>query len=192
MIAVMDLQKCKAAVLVTERLTLRGVRAEDAKDITRLANDFEIARRLVRLPHPYGEADSRHFIEVILPQEAVWALIRRADDAFMGVAGLMAKPDEDTAAIGYWLGREYWGRGYMTEAAAAVVHFAFETLKLPSLESGYLTDNAASAAVLAKLGFVETGKSRKYCLALDREVDHIDRRLDAKDFLYKQTGNMGE
>ncbi|HKJ60922.1 MAG TPA: GNAT family N-acetyltransferase [Hyphomicrobiales bacterium] len=188
----MDLQKCKAAVLTTERLQLRTVRADDAGDIIRLANDFEVARRLARMPHPYGEGDAQHFIKTILPNEAVWALVRQEDGVFMGVVGLMTKSEEDAATIGYWLGRDYWGQGYMTEAATAVARFAFETLKLPYLRSGHLADNAASASVLAKLGFVPVGKSRNFCLALNAEVDHVDLRLDAKDFLYKQTADAAE
>ena len=65
----MDLQACKAAVLQTERLELRAVRAEDADDIIRLANDFEVARRLTRMPYPYGKGDAQYFIETILPNE---------------------------------------------------------------------------------------------------------------------------
>ena len=183
----MDLQKCKTAVLSTHRLELRAVRADDANDIIRLANDFDVARRLTRMPHPYGPGDARYFIEQVLPDEAVWALIRKADGAFMGVISLMPRGKEGTPTVGYWLGRDYWGQGYMTEAAKEVVRFAFETLKLPHLRSGHFADNAGSAAVLGKLGFVPVGKSYQYCLALNREVEHVDLRLEAGEFLCKQT-----
>jgi RimJ/RimL family protein N-acetyltransferase len=183
----MDLQKCKAAVLTTPRLELRAVRADDTNDIITLANDFDIARRLTRMPHPYEPGDARYFIEHVLPNEAVWALIRKADGAFMGVISLMPRGKEGAVIVGYWLGRDYWGQGYMTEAATEVVRFAFETLKLSHLQSGHFADNAGSAAVLEKLGFVAVGKSHQYCLALNREVDHVDLRLEAADFLYKQT-----
>ena len=188
----MNLEKCKASVLTTERLELRAVRADDAGDIIGLANDFEVARRLTRMPHPYREGDAKHFIETILPIEAVWALIRKEDGAFMGVVGLAGKSGENAAEIGYWLGRDYWVRGYMTEAARAVIRFAFEILQFTYLGSGHFADNAASASVLAKLGFVPVGKSRKFCLALNSEVDHVDLRLEAKDFSYKQREDMGK
>lgn len=183
----MDLQKCKATVLSTQRLSLRAVHANDLDDIVRLANDFDIARRLTRMPHPYEPGDARYFIEEVLPKEAVWALIRKADGAFMGVISLMPRGEQGTVILGYWLGRDYWEQGYMTEAGREVVRFAFETLKLPYLRSGHFADNAASAGVLGKLGFVPVGKSKQYCLALNRDADHVDMRLEAGDFLCKQS-----
>lgn len=184
----MDLEKCKAAVLLTQRLELRAVRPDDADSIVRLANDFDVARRLTRMPHPYAPDDAQYFIEEVLPKEAVWALVRKADGAFMGVIGLMPRSKDGTVTVGYWLGRDYWGHGYMTEAVEEVVRFAFETLRLPCLRSGHFADNAASASVLRKVGFVPVGKSHQYCLALDREVEHVDLMLEAGDFLCKQTG----
>lgn len=55
--------------------------------------------------------------------------------------------------LGYWLDRTVWGRGYATEAAAAVVRFAFGEAGLRQLRAGHAADNAASAKVLLKLGF---------------------------------------
>lgn len=182
----MNLQKCKMTSLATERLALRPVQPADANDIIRLANDFEVARRLARLSHPYGREDVQFFMDSILPEEAVWAVLRGSDGVFMGVTGLA--PQERTAVLGYWLGRDYWGHGYMTEAATAIVQFALSDLALAGVRSGHFADNVASGSVLAKLGFVPVSKSRKYCRALDSEVAHVDMWLDGKDFLCMQTG----
>lgn len=188
----MDVHKCKTAVLTTERLILRAAQADDAEDIVRQANNFEVARRLAQMPYPYGEGEAKHFVEDVLPGEAIWAVVRKEGSAFMGAIGLSGQPGEKNAEIGYWLGRGYWGRGFMTEAARAVVHFAFEDLQLSYLYSGHFTDNVASASILTKLGFVSIGKSRKFCLALNSDIDHVDMRLDAADFFSKQTQDMGE
>jgi RimJ/RimL family protein N-acetyltransferase len=60
--------------------------------------------------------------------------------------------------MGYWIARPYWGQGFATEAAHALIDIA-RTLKLPRLEASHFVDNPASGRVLEKLGFVPTGLS---------------------------------
>lgn len=63
--------------------------------------------------------------------------------------------------LGYGFAREYWGRGYATELAAALVAHARDVLRLPSLVATVQADNAASVAVLRRIGFVRIGVARK-------------------------------
>jgi RimJ/RimL family protein N-acetyltransferase len=58
--------------------------------------------------------------------------------------------------MGYWIARPFWGRGFATEACAALIEIA-RTLGLPSLEGSHFIDNPASARVLEKLGFEPLG-----------------------------------
>ena len=88
----------------------------------------------------------------------------------MGVVGI-------TGHLGYWLGKPFWGRGYMTEAASALIDAYFEQTKSNEIISGAFADNTGSQAVLGKLGFVRTGVSRCPCPARGGEVDHIDMVL---------------
>ena len=60
--------------------------------------------------------------------------------------------------MGYWIGRQHWGKGFATEASRALIEIA-KTLKLPRLEASHFLDNPASGRVLEKLGFVATGMS---------------------------------
>ncbi|OEO29959.1 GNAT family N-acetyltransferase [Devosia insulae DS-56] len=60
---------------------------------------------------------------------------------------------EGQGKLGYWFDRGVWGRGFASEAAAAVVRFAFAEAGLKQLQAGHAADNAASAKVLLKLGF---------------------------------------
>ena len=60
--------------------------------------------------------------------------------------------------MGYWIGRQHWGKGFATEASRALIEIA-KALKLPRLEASHFLDNPASGRVLEKLGFVATGMS---------------------------------
>ena len=148
------------ADLSTDRLLLSPPVEADAPDIARLADNYEIASRLSRLPHPYGLSDARRFLREIAPKGAVWAIRRAEDGAFMGLVGLTPCEPPADAELGYWLGEPFWGRGFGAEAAGAVVAHA-DACGRRSLHAGCFAFNAASAALLKRLGFAETGRTRR-------------------------------
>jgi RimJ/RimL family protein N-acetyltransferase len=90
----------------------------------------------------------------------VSAIILKAEDRYIGRAGL------HSAGIAFYIARPYWGRGFATEAARAVVDHAFRELKLPRITASVETGNAASVRVLEKLGFRhvrhEAGEPRSF------------------------------
>lgn len=139
--------------------------------IVSIVGDWEVARRLARVPHPYGPDDARFFLDQVVPAEWVWAITLRGENRLIGAVGLT--PEKDTAELGYWLSPAHWGRGIATEAARALVDFGFERLGLTYLTSGYFGDNPASGRVLAKLGFVETGRARRPCVAVGGDMPSV-------------------
>jgi RimJ/RimL family protein N-acetyltransferase len=142
-------------VLETERLVLRAPRLADAKAIALLANDLRVASNTARIPHPYAAGDAEQFIAAVnrRHQEACWAITHAG--ALIGMCGLV--PAEREAEIGYWLGAPFWGRGFATEAARAVIDHAFGGLGYETLQAGARVSNPASRRVLEKCGFQWTG-----------------------------------
>lgn len=93
-----------------------------------------------------------------------YALCRRADGAYMGGIGLMPKRDVEarTFETGYWIGKEFWGSGYMTEALPAFTAWAFETFaELVRIEASVFEGNDGSVRVLQRAGFQAEGVRRK-------------------------------
>jgi RimJ/RimL family protein N-acetyltransferase len=85
---------------------------------------------------------------------------------------------EGEAEIGYWIARDHWGRGYATEAAAAVLRIA-RTLGHRRVRAGHFADNPASGKVLRKLGFVPTGRpGQRFSAARGHAVDSVEYALD--------------
>src|SRR4051812_39778353 len=167
-----------APVLATARLRLRAPQREDATAIAALANDRRIAENTTRIPHPYTLTDAEGFLHYLEESETETAFaITRADDALIGICGLLMKPRK-MPEIGYWLGVPYWGQGYATEAARAVIDHAFEDLGLERLEAGARVSNPASRRVLEKCGFQWSGVTllRIHAIASSAPVDRF--RLD--------------
>jgi len=163
--------------LTTERLLLRRPNVGDVAAIVDIVGDWEVASRLARVPHPYGIADAKFFLEQVVPREWVWAITIDGSDGLIGAIGLTPEKEADSAELGYWLSKSYWGQGVITEAATAVVIFGFYTLRLPLITSGYFEDNSVSGRVLKKLGFVEVGQAMRPCLAADKDMPSIELHL---------------
>jgi [ribosomal protein S5]-alanine N-acetyltransferase len=92
---------------------------------------------------------------------AVFAVTLRETREFIGVAGLTVTPRDAKAELAYWIGREYWGRGYATEAALAALRYGFEGLRLNRIYADCLARNTQSARILRKLGMSREGLLRQ-------------------------------
>jgi RimJ/RimL family protein N-acetyltransferase len=164
-------------VLETERLLLRPPRREDAKALAMLANDRRVAENLLRIPHPYGLADAERFIAGANTDDVERVFLITRGAAVLGSCGI-AKLDGERPEIGYWLGVPFWGKGYATEAARALIDHAFGDLGYDHLLGGARVSNPASRRVLEKCGFQWTGVGlyRIRAIASSAPVDRF--RLD--------------
>jgi RimJ/RimL family protein N-acetyltransferase len=163
--------------LSSQRLTLRRPNRDDAEAIRRLADDWEVARRLARVPHPYTLDDALFFLDQIVPKELAWIVQHAGSGEMLGVIGLTPHVDAGNMEFGFWLGREFWGRGFATEAANVVLDHAFGAGLTSEVTACCFADNLPSARVLRKLRFQITGESLRLCLAVGRELRHYDMLL---------------
>jgi RimJ/RimL family protein N-acetyltransferase len=151
----------EGAVIETQRLILRLPRPLDAAALALLANNPRVVENTGRLPYPYGEADARQWIaSAVAEREARFVIaLRPPDGDLVGAIGFDRLEDGDSPDLGYWLGVSHWGRGYATEAARAVIDFAFDAYGFERLAAGCRITNAASRRVLEKCGFQYCGDS---------------------------------
>jgi len=175
----------------TARLRLRPLTLADAPHLARLANHAEIAKKLATMPHPYDEKDALDFIarvRIAPSGAACFAIVLKDGDTLIGTCGYGpahgqpgdAPPETD---FGYWLGLDYWGKGYATEAGKAVLAHAFEEAGVDVLTTDYQIGNAPSANVLAKLGFQMLGARRRHSLGSGSEVETMQVELRREDWL---------
>ena len=156
--------------LRTARLLLRAFRIEDAATVNDLLVDKEIAANTEPIPFPYTIEMAQEWIK---PQAKTWQEGRGAVFAIclpdqseqgtvIGVVGLEIDSSHERAELGYWVGKERWGKGYCTEAAAAVVEFGFEQLGLNRVFAYHLVRNPASGRVMQKLGMTQEGVLKQH------------------------------
>jgi RimJ/RimL family protein N-acetyltransferase len=166
------------AVLKTERLVLRAPGPDDAKSITSLINDRRIAENTARIPHPYSLADAHAFLaETNRDARKRSFLIALNEGTVIGGCGIDDMSGREPE-LGYWIGVPYWGRGYVTEAARALIDHAFGQLGYERLTSRARVSNPASRRVLEKCGFQWTGVSLIRIRALKSSAPVDCFRLD--------------
>lgn len=164
---------------ITTRLTLRPGWPEDAPALVRAIAHKSVVTKLSRVPWPYGQGDAEAFLANAWAEAAPRFVIteRARDDRPIGCIGI--HDGDDLPELGYWLTPDAWGRGYATEAGRAIVTLARDGLRIARLRAGWLAGNPASGRVLAKLGFVATGRIvPQHSRALARNVDMVEMMLD--------------
>lgn len=158
-----------ALALETPRLRLREFEERDLADMHAYRSDPEVLRFLSRA-RPFSRWEVSQFLALVLGQK--WHPRRERyqlgvylaeERRLIGECSLdLLYPEgqteaPDVALIGFMLHRDYWGRGYATETARALVRFGLEELRLDAVHAGCLPENEASRRVLEKVGLVCQG-----------------------------------
>jgi [ribosomal protein S5]-alanine N-acetyltransferase len=164
--------------LTTPRLVLRPFVKTDALRVQQLAGDIRIADVTANIPHPYPDSLAETWIgshsEKWEREElATFTITIKESDLLVGCISLMNFSHRETE-IGYWVGVDYWGNGYATEACKAIVRFGFGAMKLDRVHAHHLSRNPASGRVLAKTGLVHIGSGSAVCGYQARE-ESIER-----------------
>ena len=141
--------------LLAGPVVLRRFVAADAPRVELLAGEREVAQTTALIPHPYPAGAAAAWIATHGAASAAGTeytyAITELDGALVGAIGLRPRPAE-RENLGYWIGRAFWGRGYATAAARAMLAIAFGLLDLDALTAAHLARNAASGRVMEKCG----------------------------------------
>jgi RimJ/RimL family protein N-acetyltransferase len=164
----------------SERLFLRPGWPEDWEELLSRIGDEGVVLNLAQVPWPYTAQDARWFASQPqhprLPHFFVTLPTSLAPAQIIGCIGLAEQDSE--VELGYWFAREFWGKGFATEAARAVIGLA-RTLGHRRLVAGHFVDNPASGRVLRKAGFRATGRIReRFSLARGHTVTSVEHELD--------------
>ncbi|MEZ5360062.1 MAG: GNAT family N-acetyltransferase [Candidatus Zixiibacteriota bacterium] len=155
--------------ITTERLILRPFTLTDAPDVQRLAGEPEIADTVLNIPHPYKDGMAEEWIATHEPnfrdgKLANFAITTKDTGDLIGAIGLVINKQFNHAEMGYWIGRPFWNGGFCTEAARAIIAYAFDDLQLHKVHAHYMIRNPASGRVMEKIGMVREGLLREHVL----------------------------
>lgn len=161
------------ALIETDRLLLCELTESDIPELVPLIGSREVAANTLRIPHPYREEHAREFLASARQSadELRLGIRLRSNGRLCGGIGLHPELQHRRAEIGYWLGVPYWGNGYATEAAAAMVRYGFEKIGLHRIFAHHLKRNPASGRVLQKIGMQYEGCLRQAAIKWGEYID---------------------
>ena len=172
--------------LETDRLILRRWAETDAENLYKYAKDPAIGPIAGWPPHK-NVAESLDIIRNVLTGPQCYAICEKVNNKAIGCIELklnghtdMTEKD-DECELGYWLGKPFWGRGYMPEAATELLRHGFETLGMTTIWSGYYDGNNNSKRVQEKLGFTYHHTCQEVDVPLMNEI-----RVGHTNFLTKE------
>jgi ribosomal-protein-alanine N-acetyltransferase len=162
--------------LHTDRLLLRPWRLNDVDEAYAYASDPEWGRYLWRTPQPYTYRDAEEWVSLCVlnkwEHDAQFA-IELDGHVIGGVRLNIVDPEGATAGIGYNVARHLWGQGFATEAARAVLDWAFRDLRLRRVFATADARNLASIRVMQKLGMRHEGTLRRHRFYRGEHADEI-------------------
>ena len=171
-------QEKQQSTIHTDRLILRPFMLSDAAEVQRLAGDRAIAAVTQAIPHPYEDGMAEDWIKSHPKQFAegkgvVFAITFSETNLLCGAIGLSIHQEDNRAELGYWIGKPFWGNGYCTEAALAVLKYGFESLGLHRIYSSHFSSNPASGRVMQKIGMIYEGCLRQHLLKWGKFEDRV-------------------
>lgn len=171
-------QEKQQPTIHTERLILRPFILTDAAEVQRLAGDRAIAAVTQAIPHPYEDGMAQDWIKTHPTSFAegkgvVFAITFSESNMLCGAIGLLINQENNRAELGYWIGKHFWGNGYCTEAALAVIKYGFESLGLHRIHSSHFSSNPASGRVMQKIGMRYEGCLRQHILKWGKFEDTV-------------------
>ena len=146
----------------TNRLVLGTLETTDIPLIVKYASNKNVSDNTQNIPFPYSEKDAAKWIN--LAREGlknktnyIFAIRLKSHATFIGGIGLTIDQKSLRAEMGYWIAEPFWNTGYTTEAAEAIIKFAFEELGLNKITSSHFEKNPASGKVVIKCGMTQEG-----------------------------------
>lgn len=164
--------------LTTGRLILRPFKESDAQRVSELCNNYNIYKSTLTLPYPYSIDCALSWIQT----QAVnfnnnksyeFAITDKNTYELYGAIGLSNNQTHKNGELGYWIGEEYWGKGYATEATKAILEFAFTEKHYHKVYARFFASNPGSGRVMQKSGMVKEGVLLQHVYKENKFVDLI-------------------
>ena len=159
----------------TRRLVLKKPTKISKKLIASQIGDWEVAKWLSGVPYPYTEERAEEWLNNISEDDLLFSIF--LNNSFIGGVGLTPEENNDYD-LGFWIGRDYWKKGYATEAAMGLINFAKKEFKLKQIKACHIKGNTGSSNALRKLGFKEIGECEEFFLSRGKVMPIVTLQLN--------------
>ena len=148
--------------ITTERLILRLFQLSDAQRVSELCNNYNIYKSTLGLPYPYPVESALAWIPTHEEnfdndKHYEFAITDKNTGELYGAIALSNNKAYKNGEIAYWVGEEYWGKGYAPEALKGLIEFAFTERGYHKVWGRFFTSNPASGRVMEKVGMLKEG-----------------------------------
>ncbi|TYS16687.1 GNAT family N-acetyltransferase [Rossellomorea vietnamensis] len=164
--------------ITSRRLVLRKFLMSDSNEVARLCNNYNIYRNTMYLPYPYSKQDALCWIEthsLNFNEDKLYefAITDKGMGTLYGAIALSNNHHNHHGEIAYWIGEEYWGKGYATEAAETILKYAFAEKNYHKVFARHFGSNPSSGRVLKKIGMEKEGVLKEHIVKDDRYEDLV-------------------
>lgn len=173
-------------IIETERLILRPFKTEDAESVFEYAKDPDVGPNAGWPPHKSVE-ESRDVIKNVLMVPYTYAVCLK-DSKAIGSISLMVGGSgnfdmgENEAELGFWIGKPFWGNGYIKEASLALLEKGFGKMRLERIWCAHFDENVRSSRVQEKCGFRFHHKEKRYWKVFDEEKTETVNVIEKSEF----------
>ena len=160
-------------IIETDRLILRPIVETDAEDIYEYSQNPDVGIHAGWKPHESLKETKEIMPEIFLDKPHIFGMVLKENHKLVGTVGLLPDPkrkNPQVLMLGYALGKDWWGRGLMTEAAKAVIGYGFNEVKLSAISSCCYPYNKRSSNVMKKCGFLYEGTLKQCDVRYDGKV----------------------
>lgn len=158
----------------TERLILSQLKEEDIPSVTKYLQNKIFSDFTSNIPYPYTREHAEFWLkiskEAFDENTGYTFAVRNKEEQIIGAVGLHDR-DDDKAELGYWMGKSFWNKGYITEAAVALIDFGFRELEINKIYATYFLHNPASGRIMEKIGMEKEALLKQH---LKKDDEYFD------------------
>lgn len=168
-----------------KRIKLRPFKMSDLNDLYEITSDKEVTKFLTWDSHNSIEVTKKSLVERFIPNDNLYAIEYVNENKCIGTIDIRIEKEHNKASFGYMLNRQYWNKGFMTEALELVIDLLFKDYKVNRIESTHYVGNEASGKVMEKCGMQYEGTFPQELIIKGKYVDVVHYGILKKDYIGK-------
>ena len=161
--------------IITERLILKKIEQKDVNQLLTNLNNWNIVKWLSNVPYPYTINEAKKWINKSTKEELTLNIYLK--NSLIGGITIDQRSETKKHVLGYWIGENYWGKGYALEACKSLISYFFSNTSEHKLYASHFVDNKKSQRILESLGFIQISTGKIFSLSKQIKVDDINYQL---------------
>ena len=162
-------------IINTERLTLKKIEKKDLKILVNHLNNWNVVKWLVNVPYPYTLIDAETWLDKSSKEELALNIYLKS--ILIGGITIDRRKTNNSSVLGYWIGEEYWGKGYALEACNFLIRYFYSNHSGNILYASHMLKNEKSKKILLNLGFQKVSEGKVFSLSKNKKVDDVNYEL---------------